>query len=61
MDMDRFVNRKNIERYRRLSSEATDANERLKILGLLAEEMAKFRQGFDMPTKRDAKERHGGN
>ena len=46
------MNRKNIERYRRLSSEATDANERLKILGLLAEEMAKFRQGFDMPTKR---------
>jgi len=35
--MDRFVNRQNIERFRRLTSEATDAAERLQIMRLLAE------------------------
>jgi hypothetical protein len=41
--MDRFVSRENIERYRRLSVETTDAAERLRILKLLAEEEAKFK------------------
>jgi hypothetical protein len=48
--MDRFVNRQNIERYRRLANEATNATERLQILKLLAEEEAKFRLEFKMPT-----------
>jgi hypothetical protein len=41
--MDRFVNRENVDRYRRLASESTDAAERLRILKYLAEEGAKFR------------------
>lgn len=40
--MDRFVNRQNIERYRRLAIETTNATERLQIMKLLAEEEAKF-------------------
>jgi len=40
--MDRFVNRQNIERYRRLAIETTTATERLQIMKLLAEEEAKF-------------------
>jgi hypothetical protein len=44
--MDRFVNRENIERYRRLASESTDATERLLILKLLAEERARFKLEF---------------
>jgi hypothetical protein len=35
--MDRFVNRENIERYRRLASEMINDTERLRILKLLAE------------------------
>ncbi len=42
--MDRFVNRENIDRYRRLASETTDAVERSRIMKLLAEEEdAKFK------------------
>ena len=41
--MDRFVNRQNIERYRRLAIETTNATERLQIMKLLAEEEAKFK------------------
>ena len=41
--MDRFVNRQNIERYRRLAVETTNATERLQIMKLLAEEEAKFK------------------
>ena len=41
--MDRFVTRENIDRYRRLASETTDAAERSKIMKLLAEEDAKFK------------------
>jgi hypothetical protein len=40
--MDRFVNRKNIDRYRRLANKSTDAAGRVQILGFLAEEEAKF-------------------
>jgi hypothetical protein len=36
--MDRFVNRQNIERYRRLADETTNATERLRVIKLLAEE-----------------------
>ena len=39
--MDRFVNRQNVERYRRLR-ETPNAAERLQIMKLLAEEKAKF-------------------
>jgi hypothetical protein len=48
--MDRFVNRENIERYRRLASESTDATERLLILRLLAEERARFKLEFKAAT-----------
>jgi hypothetical protein len=41
--MDRFVNRQNIERYRTLAIETTNATERLQIMKLLAEEEAKFK------------------
>ena len=41
--MDRFINRQNIERYRKLASEATNVTERQQILKLLAEEEAKFK------------------
>jgi hypothetical protein len=40
--MDRFLNRQNIERYRRLR-ETPSADERLQIMKLLAEEGAKFK------------------
>jgi len=43
--MDRFVNRQNIERYRRLADETTNAIERLRVMKLLAEERAKFKLG----------------
>jgi hypothetical protein len=41
--MDRFLNRENIKRYRRLASEFTDDAERLQILKLMAEEEARFK------------------
>lgn len=41
--MERFINRQNIDRYRRLASETTNATERQQILRLLAEEEAKFK------------------
>jgi hypothetical protein len=41
--MDRFVNRQNIERYRRLADETTSTIERLRIMKLLAEERAVFK------------------
>lgn len=41
--MDRFVNRENIDRYRRLASESTKATERLRLMKLLAEEEAQFK------------------
>jgi hypothetical protein len=40
--MDRFIDRENIERYRRLR-ETPNAAERLQIMKLLAEERAKFK------------------
>lgn len=46
--MDRFVNRENIERYRRLASELINDAERLRILKLLAEERAKFKLEFEV-------------
>jgi hypothetical protein len=45
LQVDRFVNEKNIERYRRLK-EARDAAERRQIMRLLAEEEAKFKLEF---------------
>jgi hypothetical protein len=44
--MDRFVNRQNIERYRRLAEETTDATERLRVIKLMAEEWANFELEF---------------
>jgi hypothetical protein len=41
--MDRFINRQNIDRYRKLANETTDASERQQIMSLLAEEEAKFK------------------
>ena len=41
--MERFINRQNINRYRRLASETTNATERQQILRLLADEEAKFK------------------
>ena len=52
--MDRFVNRENIKRYRKLVSASTDAAERLRIMKLLAEEEAKFKA--DLSRRDDALE-----
>ena len=41
--MDRFVNRQNIDRFRRLASQTTSATERQQIMRLLADEEVKFR------------------
>jgi hypothetical protein len=41
--MDRFVNRENVKRYRKLASESTDSTERLQIMKLLADEESKFK------------------
>jgi hypothetical protein len=54
--MDRFVNRQNIERYRRLAGETTNATERLRVIKLLAEERAKFKLEFKV---RNAMARRG--
>ena len=43
--MDRFIDRQNVDRYRRLR-ETANADERLQIVELLAEEMAKFKLEF---------------
>lgn len=40
--MDRFVNDQNLERYRKLASASTGEGERKILLGLLADEEAKF-------------------
>jgi hypothetical protein len=40
--MDRFVNDQNIERFRKLASASTSETDRKILLGLLAEENAKF-------------------
>jgi hypothetical protein len=45
--MDRFINRQNIDRYRRLARETTNAADRLQIMKLLAEEEAKFKLQFE--------------
>jgi hypothetical protein len=50
--MDRFVNLQNIERYRRLAIETTNATERLQIMKLLAEEEAKFKLDLRTPMVR---------
>ena len=42
--MERFVSQQNIERYRKLLDMSTEADERLTIFKLLAEEQEKFRQ-----------------
>ena len=49
--MDRFVSRSNIDCYRRLADETTDAIERLRILQLLAEQKAQFRLEFKSPPE----------
>ena len=53
--MDRFVNRENIDRYRRLANESTNAIERSQILKFLAEEEAKFKleMGWEAPLRED--------
>ena len=54
--MDRFINRLNIERYRRLASETTNAADRQQIMRLLADEESKFkldrRAGDSADTRR---------
>ena len=50
--MDKFVNRENIKRYRKLASASTDAAERLRIMKLLAEEEAQFK--VDLSRRDDA-------
>ena len=52
--MDRFVSRENIERYRRLAKESTNAAEQLRILEFLAVEEAKFK--LDLRRRDDAPE-----
>ena len=43
--MDRFIDQQNVDRYRRLR-ETANADERLQIVKLLAEEMTKFKLEF---------------
>ena len=43
--MDRFIDQQNVDRYRRLR-ETANADERLQIVKLLAEEMANFKLEF---------------
>ena len=54
--MDRFVNRQNIDRFRKLASETTDATQRQQILKLLADEEARFKldQVQDHPRQAEA-------
>jgi hypothetical protein len=42
MDMNRFFSDRNIERYRRLACAATTGIERIRLLGLMAEEEDKY-------------------
>ena len=42
MDLDHFVSRQNIERYRKLSDVAADDTRRRMILGLLSKELEQF-------------------
>ncbi len=42
MDIDRFVNNQNLERFRRLANDATTEAERKILLDLLAKEQVKF-------------------
>ena len=51
--MDRFLDRQNIELYRRLR-ETPDAAERLHIMKLLAEEEAKFKLDLRRNSERHA-------
>jgi hypothetical protein len=51
--MDRFLDRQNIELYRRLR-ETPDAAERLHIMKLLAEEEAKFKLDLRRNSERQA-------
>jgi hypothetical protein len=50
--MDRFINRLNIERYRRLASETTNAADRQQIMRLLADEESKFKLDRSADTRR---------
>jgi len=59
--MERFINRQNINRYRRLASETTNATERQQILRLLADEEAKFKldqAGGDLDKARQPQARN---
>ena len=47
MDAMAFVNRENIERYRKLASESTDSAERIRIIKLLAEEVSQVQVGTE--------------
>ena len=49
--MERFVQRKNIERYRRLLAETTDETRRRQLLRLLAEEEARLGQSPGEPEE----------
>jgi hypothetical protein len=45
MDLDIFLRRKNIERYRRLLDSSVESTERRTILNLLADEMKSLKKG----------------
>jgi hypothetical protein len=49
MDLDRFVARQNIDRYRRLGDTATDEAQRRMIFRILAEELEKLKSLGDKP------------
>jgi hypothetical protein len=51
MDMDQFVRRQNVERYRRLLKSVAEEPERQRILKLLAQERQKQKDAADPSEK----------
>jgi hypothetical protein len=50
--MERFVNQRNLKRYRRLVDKSTDEAQRWEIFKLLSEEQEKFRTGTNESVAR---------
>ena len=58
MDMNRFFSDRSIERYRRLACAASTGAERIRLLGLLAEEEDKYLELEKAEELRSAGEAH---
>jgi hypothetical protein len=51
LDLDRFINDRNLDRYRKLARAATSKGERQALLGLLAEENVKCFRLENAPSR----------